>query len=180
MYNPGYYKISKTKIKQIIGILKLDKDDIKNLKKNLKNTKSTLKSGDMQPARVISLNPLLISCYFDEFDAVLIYEYPQELITLYSLEMNTPLATSNSYWFKECFDVEPDIIPGNNCSPTFRDAITFVPLFLCKENQESNCSAAAKYLFAEAAWNHLDQLTKEYLEKKPNQYRKGFKTLIKY
>lgn len=177
MYNPGYFKISKEKVKQIINILMLDKDDIKSIKKNLKNTKNTLKEGDTQPSKVISLDPLLIACYSDEFNNVLIYEYPKELVEMYSLKTGKYLISSNSYWYKECFDIEDDIIPGKNCSKDWRDVITFIPLFLCNENQEGRC-----YCFnvEKDLLNHIDELIKEYQEKKPGQYRKGFKTLIKY
>ena len=65
-YNPGGFKISNNKVKEIITLLNLDKDDIKSIKRNSKLVKNTLKSGDMQLAKVISLNPLLIACFSDE------------------------------------------------------------------------------------------------------------------
>ena len=69
-YNPCGFKISKKKVKEIIIELKLDKDDIKSVKRNLKNAQRTLKNGDMQLAKVISLDPLYIACFSDEFNAV--------------------------------------------------------------------------------------------------------------
>lgn len=180
MYNPGYYKISNQKVKEIITILKLDKEDVKKIKGNLKKTKQTLKLGDMQPARVISTKPLLVSCYSDEFDGVLIYEYPDELVNKYQLKENMTLVSLNSYWPKDFFDIEADIIQGEKCSRQYRDVICFIPLFLCHEKQEEECREATVELFDDAVWNRLDELTKEYLNKFPNQYRQGFKTLVKY
>lgn len=180
MYNPGYFKIDKRKIKDLIELLKLEKDDIKSLKKNLKKTKSTLKLGDMQPAKVISLNPLLITSYSDEFDGVLIYNYPTELGLKYNLKENQPLVSSNSYWPKESFDIEEDIIPGRDCSNVWRDVISFIPLFLCLEQQENSCYYYAENLFDKEIWNRLDVLTEEYLKEKHNYTRNGLKTLIKY
>ena len=75
-YNPGRFKVSMKKIKSLFVELNLTKAEIKSVKKNLFNIKRTLKSGDMQLAKVISLEPLLIACFSDEFDSVLIYEYP--------------------------------------------------------------------------------------------------------
>lgn len=180
MYNPGYFKIDKNKIKRIIEILNLDKDDIKSLKRNLKMTKNTLKLGDMQLSKIISVDPLLISCYTDEFDAVLIYEYPNELVYYYNLKINQLLISSNSYWPKNAFDIEEDIIPGNDCSNEWRDVICFIPLFLCLEIQEQKSLMYVDKLYDEKLLKHMDELTTEYLIKKPNQIRKGFKTLIKY
>ncbi len=180
MYNPGYFKIDKKKIKDIIELLNLDKDDIKSLKRNLKMTKDTLKLGDMQLSKIISVNPFLIASYSDEFDGVLIYEYPSELVFKYNLKINQLLVSSNSYWPKDAFDIEEDIIPGKDCSYEWRDVISFIPLFLCLEKQEVNCQICVEQLYDENLLKRIDSQIEEYLLKKPNQIRKGFKTLIKY
>ena len=180
MYNPGYFKIDKKKIKEIIELLNLDKDDIKSLKRNLKMTKDTLKLGDMQLSKVISVDPLLIASYSDEFDGVLIYEYPSELVFKYNLKINQVLVSSNSYWPKDAFDIEEDISPGKDCSYEWRDVISFIPLFLCLEKQEVSYWVYVDRLYNEELLKHIDELIVDYFSKKPNQVRKGFKTLIKY
>ena len=52
-YNPGRFKLSMKKVKELFISLNLNKDEIKSVKKNLSNIKRTLKSGDMQLAKVI-------------------------------------------------------------------------------------------------------------------------------
>lgn len=179
-YNPGGFKISNNKVKEIITLLNLDKDDIKSIKRNLKLVKSTLKSGDMQLAKVISLNPLQIACFSDEFDSVLIYEYPTDLINKYHLYENEYLVCSNSYWPKEFFSIESDIILGENASNKWRDVICFVPLFLCNEKQELFSRNIVSKIFTEKEFEHFEESIIKYLEKMPNVKRFGFKTLIKY
>ena len=179
-YNPGGFKISNNKVKEIIILLNLDKEDIKSIKRNLKLVKNTLKSGDMQLAKVISLSPLKIACFSDEFDSVLIYDYPEFLINKYHLCENEYLVCSNSYWPIEYFSVESDIILGENASNNWRDVICFIPLFLCNEKQELFSRNIVSKIFTEKEFEHFEESIKLYLEKKPNTTRIGFKTLIKY
>lgn len=179
-YNPGGFKISNKKVKEIIKELNLDKDDIKSVKRNLKNVQNTLRNGDMQIAKVISLDPLYIACFSDEFDSALIYKYPSFLISKYQLRLNQYLVCSNSYWPKEYFSVEDDIILGENASKSWRDVICFVPLFLCNEKQELFSISCISKIFTESEFEHFEESIKKYMDKKPNTYREGFKTLIKY
>lgn len=179
-YNPGGFKISNNKVKEIISLLNLDKIEIKSLKKSLPMVKKTLKNGDMQLAKVISLSPLKIACFSDEFDSVLIYDYPEFLINKYQLYENEYLVCSNSYWPKEYFSVESDIILGEKASKNWRDIICFIPLFLCNEKQELFSQSIVSKIFTEDEFKHFEDSIKEYLEKKPNTTRFGFKTLIKY
>lgn len=179
-YNPGGFKISNKKVKEIIRELNLDKDDIKSVKRNLENVQNTLRNGDMQIAKVISLDPLYIACFSDEFDSVLIYKYPSFLISKYQLRLNQYLVCSNSYWPKEYFSVEDDIILGENASKSWRDVICFVPLFLCNEKQEVFSINCISKIFTESEFEHFEESIKKYMDKKPNTYRDGFKTLIKY
>ena len=179
-YNPGGFKISNKKVKEIIKELNLDKYDIKSVKRNLKNVQNTLRNGDMQLAKVISLDPLYIACFSDEFDSVLIYKYPSFLISKYQLRLNQYLVCSNSYWPKEYFSVEDDIILGENASKSWRDVICFVPLFLCNEKQEVFSINCISKIFTESEFEHFEESIKKYMDKKTNTYREGFKTLIKY
>ena len=179
-YNPGRFKGSMKKIKSLFVELNLTKDEIKNVKKNLSNVKRTLKSGDMQLAKVISLDPLLIACFSDEFDSVLIYEYPSFLAKKYYLKEEQYLVCSNSYWQRECFSVEKDIIIGGGASSHFRDVICFIPLFICKEDQELFCKTVFDKLFSDEEIEHFNTSIDVYLKTMPDSRRNGFKTLIYY
>lgn len=177
-YLPGKFKISKKKIASIIEILKLEKNEIKQMKKNRKKVAMSLKTGDTQLAKVINLNPLLISCYSDEFDSVLVYKYPIEFVGMYDLQLEQILITSNMYWSKDGFDLESDILQKEDHKYFWRDAITFIPLFLC--DNDEYIYAFTKNRITNKSLEILDAATNEYLEKKPDCVRDGLKTLIYY
>ncbi len=177
-YLPGKFKISKKKISNIIEVLELEKNEIKQIKKNRRKVAMSVKTGDTQLAKVISLNPLLISCYSDEFDSVLIYKYPIEFIQMYNLYLNQILVTSNMYWPKNGFDLEADILKKEGHKYLWRDPITFIPLFLCDNDEYINNFTKNK--ITKKSIEILDSATQEYLENKPNCIRDGLKTLIYY
>ena len=52
-YLPGKFKLSKSKIKELIEILNLEKSEIKQLKRNKRKVANALKDGDTQIAKVI-------------------------------------------------------------------------------------------------------------------------------
>lgn len=51
-YLPGKFKLSKSKIKELIEILNLEKSEIKQLKRNKRKVANALKDGDTQIAKV--------------------------------------------------------------------------------------------------------------------------------
>lgn len=53
--------------------------------------------GDSRAAMVISINPLLIAAYTDEFDCVAMLKFPDRLISEYSLKVYDRLLTVNLY-----------------------------------------------------------------------------------
>lgn len=175
-YFPGNFKISKNKISNIIEILKLEKNEIKQLKRNKRKVFDALKKGDTQLAKVISLDPLLISCYSDEFDSVLIYKYPIELVKKYNLKVEQILITSNMYWPKNGLDLESDILEKDNMKYLWRDVITFIPLFICEN--DDYIDELTKIRKTDKMIDRLNITTNEYLKLKPNCFRDGFKTII--
>ena len=76
--------------------------------------------------------------------------------------------------------LEEDIILGENASKSWRDVICFIPLFLCNEKQELFSISCISKIFTEEEFEHFEVSIKDYIEKKTNTYRDGFKTLIKY
>ncbi|MEI3505608.1 MAG: hypothetical protein V8Q77_05065 [Bacilli bacterium] len=58
----------------------------------------------------------------------------------------------------------------------YRDAITFIPLFLCENDDEILLLTEMRAI--DEMVDRLNINTEEYLEKKPNCIRDGFKTLI--
>lgn len=176
-YNPGGFKLSKKKLQEVYELLNFDKNTIKKVKKNLKGIKSTLLNGDTQMAKVINYSPLLIAIYSDEFDGVLILKFPDKFVEQYDLSKSKKMVCVNSYWPKGVFSIVDDIIPGDNCSYEYRDIIPFVPLFLTDD--ENRCEEMTK-IFSDKHWEYFEKMIKEYEKEKPEQYRDGFNTLVKY
>ena len=176
-YNRGGFKLSKEKLLDVCAYLNFNKKEIKMVKKNIKNIKEVLLEGDTQPAKVISCEPLLIATYSDEFDAVLILKFPVELVERYQLYISQKLVSVNYYTPKQVFDIAPDIIPGKFTSNNWRDIIPFIPLFLSED--EVKCKEMTT-IHPDFLWDRFEYLINEYLEKKPNQHRNGFKSIIYY
>jgi len=95
---------------------------------------------------------------------------------MYNLKENQLLITSNLYWNMDCFELEDDILKKENMKYYYRDAITFIPLFLCENDDEILLLTEMRAI--DEMVDRLNINTEEYLEKKPNCIRDGFKTLI--
>lgn len=131
-----------------------------------------LKNGDTQPALVASAEPFLISAYSDEMDAVVMLEFPKELMVKYKLSVGSRLVASCVYGEDGPSDTVDDIFPGEGCLGKFRAFFPVVQLFLASNEDEV---VARTSLFDEDKWRRVESLTKEYLEKHPGMKRDGFR-----
>lgn len=176
-YPPGNFKLSKSKLNELYDLMDLSRKEIKKIKRNSKNIKRCLDEGDVTPAKVISLNPLLIGVFSDEFDAVIVLKFPDELINKYNLRINQRMVSCNLYWPKQVFDIASDIIPGDHCTYQYRDIIPIIPLFV---SDDEDCFYAMTNIYPNEIWKQFDELLAEYESKKPNVFRDGFKTIFNF
>ena len=58
--------------------------------------------------------------------------------------------------------------------------ICFIPLFICKEDQELFCKTVFDKLFSDEEIEHFNTSIDVYLKVMPDSRRNGFKTLIYY
>ncbi len=170
--DPGKLILSEVKYQEIADLLKLNEAQLKIFKKKKKAIAEHIKYGDTQPANVVSIEPLIISSYSDEIDGVVMLKFPDELARRYNLKIGDKLVTINLYWPKLMFDYAPDLIPGENCSQSFRDVIPVVGLFVAEN--EGVCRRKVDLIEPEY-WNRLQELTLQYLKDKPDTYRDGFR-----
>ena len=175
-YLEGNFKLSKTKVNEILENMEISKEKIKQYNKNKKNIKNALKKGDTQLAIIISEYPLLIACYSDEFDSVIIYKYPNFLVGKYNLKVNDVLVTSNNYWTKGALDYADDIILGEEHSNYWRDIITYIPLFLCDD--EEKVKQFTENRNNPSLVEHIKECAVDYEKERPGHFRDGFKTLF--
>ena len=124
-----------------------------------------LRYGDTQPALVCSLDPLLVSAYSDELDAVMMLRFPNELAEKYGLKVGDRLVTSNQYVYAHFDDTAPDIHAGEGNTGNYSDFIPVVQLFLAKNDDKI---MARTNLFDEVKWARVAALTEEYRRNYPN------------
>lgn len=173
--NPGNIILSDEKYELIGKLLHLDKATTKILNKNKKNIQEHIYYGDTQPAKVLSIYPLIIASYSDEFDAVVLLEFPNEYVQIYNLKKNDRLITINRYNCVPTIGMASDIVPGPYCSYQYRDFTPIVALFVCQNEKHYNRKVKS---IEDDEWERLDKMTDVYLEKKTYEVRNGFKYLI--
>lgn len=97
-YVPGQFTVNMKKLKALRpDLFKFSSFMFGNSMDAKPHTLKFMREGDVQPAVVISLEPLLVACYSDELDAVTIQYLPSELISKLGLKMYSRLLTVNGY-----------------------------------------------------------------------------------
>ena len=59
--------------------------------------KMHLRYGDSRAAVVVSVAPLVVAAYSDEFDGVVLLQFPPELVQRFKLKVGSTLLTVNTY-----------------------------------------------------------------------------------
>lgn len=169
--NAGEVNLSKRKFKEL-------RDDILKvpfLKKGYYNRQfgrisQYLAYGDTQPAIVSSLNPLVISAYSDEMDAVVLLKFPSEMQNMYALNEGMRLVTSNVYFRGS--QIAADITVGEKYLNRWIDFIPMVQLFLSDDEEFIKQRIG---LLQEELWRRLEFLTEKRMAQNDNiKMRNGF------
>ncbi|MBR4434671.1 MAG: hypothetical protein IKS90_01065 [Clostridia bacterium] len=141
----------------------------------IKYVSDILRSGDTNPALVMSTAPLIVSCYSFDMDAVIMLEFPSALAEEYTLKTGDRLVTANVYSLGKA--VLFDIFPGIEYSNMYIDFTPVVQLFLSKNDEEIRARTS---LFDEACWQKVERLSNAYITEHPTMRRKGFFCFIPY
>ena len=169
--HPGNAKLSYKKyysLRRLIFSRFIDKFNSDAL---LRHTAFVLKYGDTQPALVCSADPLLIACYSDEMDAVVMLDFPKELAGIYGLSPGARLVTANVYKPNVYNKTRKDIFPGKYFSGLYNDFSPIVMLFIAKSDDKLREKAK---LFDEHVWSRVEKLARDYLAEHPEFKRDGF------
>ena len=115
-----------------------------------------------------SVDPLIVSAYSDEMDAVIFLRFPNELAQIYGLSAGDRLVTACNY--ETGGSVAADIFPGAGCSGLYSDMIPIVQLFLAGKKQVlfaggDNEIRARTSIFDDSVWARVNELTEEYAKK---------------
>jgi hypothetical protein len=92
-----------------------------------------LKHGDARAATVVSIAPLCVAAYSDEFDAVVLLRFPERLTVDYRLAVGTRLITVNNY-MRTMFPHQ-DITPGPAATGQFTGFYPLIADFLTDDSR---------------------------------------------
>lgn len=166
-YIPGRFTVNNRKLKALRpNLFKFSNFMFGNSMDAKPYTLKQMREGDVQPAVVMSLDPLLVACYSDELDAVTIQYLPKELITKLNLQMYSRLLTVNSYGPRP----NKDITLGPKALGNYASIATIIADLYTDDYQRLNSLKAS---FEEEWWNHTISLGRQYMESHPNMARNG-------
>ena len=124
--------------------------------------------GDTQPATVISMRPLLVSAYSDDFDAVAILDIPGALKDVYGLKLGTRLLTCCFYGPDD--RIQNDITPGPGYPKRWQ---IFMPVLADITSGDYHQIRRHKRRFSEDDWHKTWYMGLEYRKKRPGWVRFG-------
>lgn len=127
-----------------------------------------LQHGDSQPAIVISMRPLLVSAYSDEFDGVVILDIPEPLKESYKLQLGTRLLTCCFYGQDD--KVQGDIITGAGFSKRWQ---LFMPVLADLCSGDYPRIRQLKQKIDENNWHKAWYMGLAYRRQKPGWVRFG-------
>lgn len=169
-YNPGNFKLSKSKLKAL-------RPDIFSLKQLLCSEKDTpsfieeqLAQGDIQPAVVVSTNPLLVACYSDDMDAVVLMCLPTDYGMYRYYEIGTRLLCVNAYDMLDKGRKNMDIIEGPHSS---HEHSLFGPIIADLFTDDIKRLESIKVMIPDEVWKYVESLGRQYMEVNPGMARNG-------
>lgn len=170
-YNPGLFDLDKKKLKklrpQIYSPLNLF---FGNKCNQASYAEVQLNDGDIQTAVVVSKEPLLVACYTEEMDAVVLQCYPKELGEKYGWDINTRLVTACIYNGFGPVRKNKDIYDGPNSNKKYK---SFGPLIADLYAKDIQYVERKKSEIPEELWERTLELGKEYMVKHPGVARNG-------
>ncbi len=124
--------------------------------------------GDSRAAVVMSVAPLLVAAYTDEFDCVAMLRFPDEFVAQYRLKVGTRLLTVNFY-DDETAQAD-DLILGPKHSGRWTNFGPLIADFLTADQQRL---LARKKQISDSEWQRTFAMGQEYLKRHPRKARDG-------
>ncbi len=170
VFNPGLFKLDKKKLKKLrpetfnfIRMMFVGNDSSSNYSVQLND-------GDIQTAVVVSVDPLLVACYTDDMDAVVLQCYPKELGEKMGWQLNTRLVTTASYNGLGTVRRNKDIFEGPNSKKKFK---SYGPIIADLYATDMAYVERKKSEIPDVLWEKTAELGKEYMIKHPGIARNG-------
>jgi hypothetical protein len=122
--------------------------------------KEHLLCGDSRAAMVVSINPLLIAAYTDEFDCIAMLKFPNSLISEYNLKVYDRLLTINLYMPEG--DFAEDLENGPASHNRYSNFEPFIAEFLSDDLHQIELRKAQ---ILSNEWERTKHLAEKYIEK---------------
>jgi hypothetical protein len=119
--------------------------------------------GDSRAAVVVCADPLLVACYTDEMDCVVMLRFPDGLAEEYALREGSRLLSANAYMVRKPERaLQPDLVDGPKS--TFQHALIF-PFITDFLSDDLDRIAQRKAEISRAEWSRAASLADAYLER---------------
>ncbi|HEY1598136.1 MAG TPA: hypothetical protein VGG64_00940 [Pirellulales bacterium] len=158
----GGFSLDKSKLRALFPEFEWTADQLAYLDEHLK-------LGDSRAAIVASVKPLVVSAYSDELDAVILVQFPDELVSQYALDVGDQLIASWTY--PRSAQPPADIVQGdrnlkrhNNGAPLIADFFSDSVDKIKKRKQG----------VSQAEWQRVRKLTRVALIWADGKYRSSF------
>ena len=174
-FNPGLFDLNKEKLKKLCPQLFGFGANLRLLAGSYADRwdgiQSILSDGNMNPAIVVSVRPLLVAHYVNLFDAVVLQNYPEELGTVNGWKIGTKLISTQFYdgpnWWKKA---NKDIDRGPYAGTNYK-AVCPVVADLYTDNLER--LERKKLEIPKGMWERTKALAEQYLDSHPGMARNG-------
>lgn len=133
-------------------------------------------NGDTRAAVVLTIEPLRVAAYTDEFDCVAILRFTDKVDDYYRLKVGDRLLTVNTYDPTEGKRAR-DLIPGDRYRGT--EWSNFCPFIADFLSDDIDVIEKRKRAISEDEWQRTRQLGMERLRKKPRRARHGNPLYVK-
>ena len=180
-FNPGLFTIDKEKTRKLRpGFYNPFRAMIKSQFDNSGYVTTLLNDGDIQTAVVVSEDPLLVSCYSEDMDAVFLQYYPAELGKAKGWEYGTRLLITAKYNGYGPVRKNKDIFPGPKANDSIKSVGAVVAELYTDEPEYLERKTSE---IPEELWEKAMDLGLKYMEEHPGMARNGlgdcFKNAVK-
>ena len=170
-FNPGLFQLDKAKTQKLRpGFYNPLRTIVAGQCDNPGFIGALLNDGDIQTAVVVSENPLLVACYSEDMDAVILQCYPVELGQAKGWDFGTRLLTTAKYNGYGTARKNKDIFPGPNADPKMK---SFGPVIAELYSDEPEYLERKTSEIPEELWEKTMALGMKYLEEHPGMARNG-------
>ena len=170
-FNPGLFAMDKEKTKKLRpGFYNPLRTIVASQFDNPGYISALLNDGDIQTAVVVSEEPLLVACYSDDMDAVILQCFPSEFGKAKGWEYGTRLLTTAKYNGYGTVRKNKDVFPGPNANKSMKSVGLVIAELYSDEPEYLERKTSE---IPEEYWVKTMDLGMKYLEEHPGIARNG-------